>query len=251
MIYMEENKEPKKTTTRKSTPKKTTPKEEVADNDLQNQMQQMMQMMAQQQQMFMAMMQQMNQPQQTNQLQQDSVKEEPKKKVRVNKGSVEDRGMTKQGLRRKYRNKDIYVQSVLQGSVCYKGKNDTYEWSVKGEVVPMSIDDIIAMPYKFLHEPWLILDDYENEEEVLDDIISALGLEHMYRNLYILNDLEEKINDVDMKELSEIIKDNKAKGGTLDLDVTAIVQNKIDNGELNNIRKIGQFEKILGRSFNK
>ena len=115
----------------------------------------------------------------------------------------------------------------------------------------MHIDDIIAMPYKFLHEPWLILDDYENEDEVLEDIISALELEHMYRNLYILNELEESINKVDMKELEQIVKENKNKGGSLHLDITAIVQNKIDSGELNNIRKIGEFEKILGRSFNK
>ena len=124
-------------------------------------------------------------------------------------------------------------------------------WDIKGEVVAMHIDDIITMPHQYLHEPWLILDDYENNDEVLDDIISALGLEHMYRNLYILNDLEEKINDVDMKELATIIEENRAKGGSLHLDVTAIVQNKINTGELNNIRKIGEFEKILGRSFNK
>ena len=54
-----------------------------------------------------------------------------------------------------------------------------------------------------------------------------------------------------MKELATIIEENRAKGGSLHLDVTAIVQNKIITGELNNIRKIGEFEKILGRSFNK
>ena len=246
---MEENKESvKKTTPRKSAPKKQPPKEEVMENDLQAQMQQMMQMMAQQQQMFMAMMQQ-TQMQQAQPIQE--TEEKPKKQTRVNKGTVKDRGMTKQGLRRKYRETEIYVQSVFQGSVFYKGKKDDYSWDIKGEVLPMHIDDVIAMPYKYLHEPWLILDDYENNEEVLDDIISALELEHMYRNLFILNELEENINNVDMKELKEIINDNKNKGGSLHLDVTAIVQQKINIGELNNIRKIGEFEKILGRSFNK
>ena len=249
MIYMEENKESvKKTTPRKSAPKKQPPKEEVMENDLQAQMQQMMQMMAQQQQMFMAMMQQ-TQMQQAQPIQE--TEEKPKKQTRVNKGTVKDRGMTKQGLRRKYRDTDIYVQSVFQGSVFYKGKKDDYSWDIKGEVLPMHIDDVIAMPYKYLHEPWLILDDYENNEEVLDDIISALELEHMYRNLFILNELEENINNIDMKELKEIINDNKNKGGSLHLDVTTIVQQKINIGELNNIRKIGEFEKILGRSFNK
>ncbi len=247
---MEENKEPTKktTTTRKSAPKKEPVKE--VENDLQAQMQQMMQMMAQQQQMFLAIMQQ-QQTQQVPQSQSLEVQEEPQKKSRVNKGTVQDRGMTKQGLRRKYKDTDIYVQSVFQGSVCYKGKKDSYEWDMKGEVLAMSIDDIIAMPYKYLHEPWLILDDYENNEEVLDDIISALDLESIYRNLFILNELDEDVNKVDMKELANIIKENKSKGGSLHLDITAIIQNKIDNGELTNIRKIGEFEKILGRSFNK
>ena len=246
---MEENKESvKKTTPRKSAPKKQPPKEEVMENDLQAQMQQMMQMMAQQQQMFMAMMQQA-QMQQAQPIQE--IEEKPKKQTRVNKGTVKDRGMTKQGLRRKYRDTDIYVQSVFQGSVCYVGKKDTYNWDIKGEVVSMHIDDIIAMPYKYLHEPWLILDDYENEEEVLDDIISALELEHTHGSLLILSKLEEDINNVDVREVERIIKENKSKGGSLDLDVTAIVQNKIDTEELTNIRKIGEFEKILGRSFNK
>ena len=133
MIYMEENKESvKKTTPRKSAPKKQPPKEEVMENDLQAQMQQMMQMMAQQQQMFMAMMQQ-TQMQQAQPIQE--TEEKPKKQTRVNKGTVKDRGMTKQGLRRKYRDTDIYVQSVFQGSVFYKGKKDDYSWDVKGEVL--------------------------------------------------------------------------------------------------------------------
>lgn len=244
---MEENKEPiKKTTTRKSAPKKTAPKEEVVENDLQAQMQQMMQMMAQQQQMFMSLMQQ-----QMVQSQEEVEVKEPKKKSRVQKGNVEDRGMTKQGLRRKYKNTDIYVQSAFQGSVCYNGRHDTYEWNVKGEIVAMHIDDIIAMPDSYLHEPWLMLDDYENDEEVLEDIISALNLNHIYRSLFILTELEEDIENVNMEELEKIVKDNRARGGSLHMDVTAIVQDKINRGVLDSSSKIDKFEKILGRSFNK
>ena len=96
----------------------------------------------------------------------DEAKEDnlPPKQSRVNKGTVVNRGITKQGLRRKYKNKDIYVQSAIVGSVCYDGKNDVYEWYEKGEVVPMAIEDVIAMPDCYLHNPWLILDDYENDE---------------------------------------------------------------------------------------
>ena len=183
----------------------------------------------------------------------DEAKEDdlPPKQARVNKGTVVDRGITKQGLRRKYKNKDIYVQSAIVGTVCYNGKNDVYEWDNKGEVVPMAIEDIVAMPDSYLHNPWLVLDDYENDEEVLDDIIQCLGLEDIYRRLYILTELDEDINSVDMKEFERLVNESKAEGGTLALDATAIVQEKINKGILDSNSRIDKFEKILGRSFNK
>ena len=183
----------------------------------------------------------------------DEAKEDdlPSKQSRVNKGTVVNRGITKQGLRRKYKNKDIYVQSAIVGSVCYNGKNDVYEWDNKGEVVAMAIEDIVAMPDSYLHNPWLVLDDYENDEEVLDDIIQCLGLEDIYRRLYILTELDEDINSVDMREFERLVNESRAEGGTLALDATAIIQNKIDKGILDSNSKIDKFEKILGRSFNK
>ena len=183
----------------------------------------------------------------------DEAKEDnlPPKQSRVNKGTVVNRGITKQGLRRKYKNKDIYVQSAIVGSVCYNGKNDVYEWDNKGEVVAMAIEDIVAMPDSYLHNPWLVLDDYENDEEVLDDIIQCLGLEDIYRRLYILTELDEDINSIDMKEFERLVNESRAEGGTLALDATAIIQNKIDKGILDSNSKIDKFEKILGRSFNK
>ena len=183
----------------------------------------------------------------------DEAKEDdlPPKQTRVNRGTIVDKGLTKQGLRRKYKNTDIFVQNAIVGSVCYSGKNDMYEWDSKGEVVAMTIDDVIAMPDSYLHNPWLVLDDYENDEEVLDDIIQCLGLEDIYRRLYILTELDEDINSVDMREFERLINESRAEGGTLALDATAIIQNKIDKGILDSNSKIDKFEKILGRSFNK
>lgn len=183
----------------------------------------------------------------------DEAKEEdlPQKQIRVNRGTIVDKGLTKQGLRRKYKNTDIFVQNAIVGSVCYSGKNDMYEWDSKGEVVAMTIDDVIAMPDSYLHNPWLVLDDYENDEEVLDDIIQCLGLEDIYRRLYILTELDEDINSIDMKEFERLVNESRAEGGTLALDATAIIQNKIDKGILDSNSKIDKFEKILGRSFNK
>lgn len=183
----------------------------------------------------------------------DEAKEDdlPPKQTRVNRGTIVDKGLTKQGLRRKYKNTDIFVQNAIVGSVCYSGKNDIYEWDSKGEVIAMTIDDVIAMPDSYLHNPWLVLDDYENDEEVLDDIIQCLGLEDIYRRLYILTELDEDINSVDMREFERLVNESRAEGGTLALDATAIIQNKIDKGILDSNSKIDKFEKILGRSFNK
>ena len=183
----------------------------------------------------------------------DEAKEDdlPPKQTRINRGTIVDKGLTKQGLRRKYKNTDIFVQNAIVGSVCYSGKNDMYEWDSKGEVVAMTIDDVIAMPDSYLHNPWLVLDDYENDEEVLDDIIQCLGLEDIYRRLYILTELDEDINSVDMREFERLVNESRAEGGTLALDATAIIQNKIDKGILDSNSKIDKFEKILGRSFNK
>ena len=183
----------------------------------------------------------------------DEAKEDdlPPKQTRVNRGTIVDKGLTKQGLRRKYKNTDIFVQNAIVGSVCYSGKNDMYEWDSKGEVVAMTIDDVIAMPDSYLHNPWLVLDDYEKDEEVLDDIIQCLGLEDIYRRLYILTELDEDINSVDMREFERLVNESRAEGGTLALDATAIIQNKIDKGILDSNSKIDKFEKILGRSFNK
>ena len=183
----------------------------------------------------------------------DEAKEEdlPPKQTRVNRGTIVDKGLTKQGLRRKYKNTDIIDQNAIVGSVCYSGKNDMYEWDSKGEVVAMTIDDVIAMPDSYLHNPWLVLDDYENDEEVLDDIIQCLGLEDIYRRLYILTELDEDINSVDMKEFERLVNESKVEGGTLALDATAIVQDKINKGILDSNSRIDKFEKILGRSFNK
>ena len=235
--------ETKKTTTARKPKAKPEQKEEVVDmNAMAQQMQQMMQIMAQQQQMIMQLQQ--------NQPSKEEVEEEPtKKKSRVRITEKASKGLTKQGLRRKYKDTDIYLTSVFTGSVAFEGKNDTYVWSNYGDVQSVTIGDLIDMSRydKYLLTPWLVLDDYENDEELLDDVITCLGLERMYRRLYILQELEDDINAVDMDELSDILKENPE----LKIDVCVIAQNKIDSEELENYRLISEFEKLIGRTLNK
>ena len=244
---MAEEKEIKKTTTRKP----RTPKQEVQESSepsIQDQMNAMMQMMAQQQQMFAMMMQQMQQPKGVVEKCKD-VKEEPKQqKVRPAKREKTGK-VTKQQLRRKYKDVEIYLINVTTGTVGYQGKHEYYSWDDTGESIPVAIDDLIAMNDFFLQTCKLTLDEYENEPEVLDDIIQCLELQEAYDYLYLLNDLDEDIENVSPKRVKQIV--NSENGRSLRADIATLVQQKIEKEELTNGKLIKQYEEILSMNFKK
>ena len=244
---MAEEKEIKKTTTRKP----RTPKTEVQESSepsIQDQMNAMMQMMAQQQQMFAMMMQQMQQPKGVVKQEEDA-KEEPKQqKVRPAKREKTGK-VTKQQLRRKYKDVEIYLINVTTGTVGYQGKHEYYAWDDTGESIPVAIDDLIAMNDYFLQTCKLTLDEYENEPEVLDDIIQCLELQEAYDYLYLLNDLDEDIENVSPKRVKQIV--NSENGRSLRADIAALVQQKIEKEELTNGKLIKQYEEILSMNFKK
>ena len=244
---MAEEKEIKKTTTRKP----RTPKTEVQESSepsIQDQMNAMMQMMAQQQQMFAMMMQQMQQPKGVVKQEEDA-KEEPKQqKVRPAKREKTGK-VTKQQLRRKYKDVEIYLINVTTGTVGYQGKHEYYAWDDTGESIPVAIDDLIAMNDYFLQTCKLTLDEYENEPEVLDDIIQCLELQEAYDYLYLLNDLDEDIENVSPKRVKQIV--NSENGRSLRADIATLVQQKIEKEELTNGKLIKQYEEILSMNFKK
>ena len=244
---MAEEKEVKKTTTRKP----RTPKSEVQESSepsIQDQMNAMMQMMAQQQQMFAMMMQQMQQPKGVVEKDED-VKEEPKQqKIRPAKREKTGK-VTKQQLRRKYKDVDIYLINVTTGTVGYQGKHEYYSWEDNGESIPVTIDDLIGMNDFFLQTCKLTLDEYENEPEMLDDIIQCLELQEAYDYLYLLNDLDEDVEKVSPKRVKEII--SSEKGRSLRADIATLVQQKIEKEELTNNKLIKQYEEILSMNFKK
>ena len=244
---MAEEKEVKKTTTRKPRTPKTEVQESV-EPSIQDQMNAMMQMMAQQQQMFAMMMQQMQQPKGVVEKDED-VKEEPKQqKVRPAKREKTGK-VTKQQLRRKYKDVEIYLINVTTGTVGYQGKHEYYAWDDTGESIPVAIDDLIAMNDYFLQTCKLTLDEYENEPEVLDDIIQCLELQEAYDYLYLLNDLDEGIENVSPKRVKQIV--NSENGRSLRADIATLVQQKIEKEELTNGKLIKQYEEILHMNFKK
>ena len=237
----------KKTTPKKrSTTSKPKVEEEKTTNSLEDQMAQMMAMMMAQQQQIMELMaktQQQTQP--VNTVIEEVVEEKP----RNTKRQREDKRLTKQDLRRKYKGVDIYVTNVSQGMVIYHGRNMKYEWQHPGDIEVVTIEDIINMPKAYLNTPWLCLDGYENEDEVVDDIVDALKLNNIYEYIYTLQDMEENINNVDLKDIRQAIELSRKNGYDISMDLVILIDKKIRNGELTNYVFIGELEKLLGRKF--
>ena len=231
-----------KTTTKKRTTSK--PKvEEPKPTSIEEQMAQMMAMMMAQQQQIMELIAQKNQPTQVDSVEEvQEIKHTPKRKRKTDK-------MTKQDLRRKYKGMDIYLTNITQGSVTYDGRNMTYYWENTGDVEVVSIEDIINMPSKFLNKPWLVIDGYENAEDVINDIVDALNLEKVYEYIDTIHDLYEDVNNVPIEDVKRAIELAEKRGYDIRLDLTVLIQRKIDSQELTNFHMISELEKLLGRKF--
>ena len=206
----------------------------------------MMQMMMQQQQQIMELM---AKQQEVEEVKEESQQDKKQCRVRPSERTNISGKVTKQQLRRKYKETDIYMTNATNMIITYQGKKEFYKWEQKDECIPITIDDLLAMNEVYLLTPWLVLDDYENEPEVLDDIIECLALESMYEHLYLLNDIEENVNKVDTERVKQIISSPRGQG--LIYEISGIVQNKILDGTLTNMKVIKEYEKILHKNFKK
>jgi hypothetical protein len=239
----EETKKSTTTTKKRTTTSKPKVEEPKPQLSIEEQMAQMMaMMMAQQQQLMELMAKQQQEPVNTVV---DEVIEKPKKTKRTRS----ENRITKQDLRRKYKGVDIYVANVSQGYVSYHGKNMTYEWKHNGDIEIVSIDDIINMPKSYLSTPWLCLDGYENDEEMIDEIVNVLKLGHVYEYIYTLQDMEENINEVEIEEVEKAIALSRNNGYDISMDLVILIDRKIRSGELTNYVFIGQLSELLGRKF--
>lgn len=227
-----------KTTTSKPKTTKTPKVEEVVVEQPQMQIDPQMFAMFQQ---FMAMQGQMTQMA-------EPIEEVKETRVRKTTGKV--KGITKAQLRRKYQNTDVYLTHVVSGSSSYMGRNGyTYNWEYIGDVQAVPVDDVLNMPEVWLTSPWVAIDEEENDEELIEDLVTCLRLQSIYEHLFILNEIEANINEVDIKKVKDVV--SKTKDTTLTKDISSIVQEKIKNGELTNIHMITDFEKILKCKFKK
>ena len=227
-----------KTTDEKQPKTKKTEQQKVSQEQPQTpQMEITPELMAQ----FMQMMTMMQQNPMAQQVQ-----DKPKKTKVGGKNIV-----TRQMLRRKWKDADVFLTSVVMGSVCHRTRNNTYEWNYLGDIQPVTIEDLLAMPINYLKKPLLEVSLNDNEEEMIEDIISCLGLEETGIHIEVMKDLDENIENTNMEKLEKFLNKSKEDGYDLNLTIGAIVQNKINNKELKNYHVIADFERVIGMTFNK
>lgn len=232
---MEEKKTTKKTTTAKKTNTKaktaTKKKEELITEQPQVQAQPSMEQMFQMFQMFM------NQQVQQQQPQSKSVGE---KKI-VNKRTSGK--LNKSTLRRERGDEDVLVRSVA-GCVCFKSPKTgvTYNFLEKGDEEWLTVDEVLQMETanrKFLHTPWLVVED--------DEVNEVLGLKEISETVSELTDnLDEILEEYDIKDIEDLVsrvpEDYKKT-------FAGVVLEKINNKELRDGVVISEIGRMLNIDF--
>ena len=230
-----EEKKTKKTTTAKKTNTKakttTKKKEELITEQPQVQAQPSMEQMFQMFQMFM------NQQVQQQQPQSKSVEE---KKV-VNKRT--NGKLNKSTLRRERGDEDVLVRSVA-GCVCFKSPKTgvTYNFLEKGDEEWLTVDEVLQMETanrKFLHTPWLVVED--------DEVNEVLGLKEISETVSELTDnLDEILEEYDIKDIEDLVsrvpEDYKKT-------FAGVVLEKINNKELRDGVVISEIGRMLNIDF--
>ncbi len=136
------------------------------------------------------------------------------------------------------RTREIPVRSCINGRVIYKSKKTgvTYKWLEKGTYEILTIDELLNMEsqsQKFLHSPWLMVDDTE--------VIEAFNLQGLY-------DLVAKVEDIDSfvdMSLGEQQKIYNKLPKTLQNQVYNHIYNKVETGEIDSKSKIRELEELV------
>ena len=229
-----EEKKTKKTTTAKKTNTKakttTKKKEELIPEQPQVQAQPSMEQMFQMFQMFMN--------QQVQQQPQSKSVEEKKIANKRTSGKL-----NKSTLRRERGDEDVLVRSVA-GCVCFKSPKTgvTYNFLEKGDEEWLTVDEVLQMETanrKFLHTPWLVVED--------DEVNEVLGLKEISETVSELTDnLDEILEEYDIKDIEDLVsrvpEDYKKT-------FAGVVLEKINNKELRDGVVISEIGRMLNIDF--
>ena len=235
---MEEKKTKKTTTTKKATStkaktttakKKVQPKEEVVEQP-QVQAQPSMEQMFQMFQMFM-----------NQQIQQQPQSKSVEEKKVANKRT--NNKLNKSTLRRERGDEDVLVRSVV-GCVCFKSPKSgiTYNFTEIGDEEWMSIDEVLQMETasrKYLHTPWLAVED--------DEVNEVLGLKEITETIdELTTNLDEVLEEYDIKDIEDLVsrvpEDYKKT-------LAGVVLEKINNKEFRDGVVIGELGRMLNIDF--
>ena len=229
-----EEKKTKKTTTAKKTNTKakttTKKKEELITEQPQAQAQPSMEQMFQMFQMFM-----------NQQVQQQPQSKSVEEKKTVNKRT--NGKLNKSTLRRERGDEDVLVRSVA-GCVCFKSPKTgvTYNFLEKGDEEWLTVDEVLQMETanrKFLHTPWLVVED--------DEVNEVLGLKEISETVSELTDnLDEILEEYDIKDIEDLVsrvpEDYKKT-------FAGVVLEKINNKELRDSVVISELGRMLNIDF--
>lgn len=137
------------------------------------------------------------------------------------------------------RNRQVIVRSCVDGRVIYKSKRSgmTWKWLEKGAYEVLTVEELLNMEsqsHKFLHSPWLMVDD--------EDIIEAFNLAELYNLVAKVEDIDSFIN-MSLDEQKQIY--NKLPKASQN-QVYNHICFKVDSGEIDSRAKIRQLEELVG-----
>ena len=138
------------------------------------------------------------------------------------------------------RNRQVIVRSCVDGRVIYKSKRSgmTYKWLEKGAYEVLTVEELLNMEsqsHKFLHSPWLMVDD--------EDIIEAFNLAELYDLVAKVEDIDSFIN-MTLDEQKQIY--NKLPKASQN-QVYNHICFKVDSGEIDSRAKVRELEDLVGR----
>lgn len=231
---MEEKKTKKTTTAKKTNTKaKTATKKETLEAVVEQPQVQAQPSMEQMFQMFQMFMNQ--------QVQQQPQSKSVEEKKTVNKRT--NGKLNKSTLRRERGDEDVLVRSVA-GCVCFKSPKTgvTYNFLEKGDEEWLTVDEVLQMETanrKFLHTPWLVVED--------DEVNEVLGLKEISETVSELTDnLDEILEEYDIKDIEDLVsrvpEDYKKT-------FAGVVLEKINNKELRDGVVISELGRMLNIDF--
>jgi hypothetical protein len=172
--------------------------------------------------------------QQMQSMQQNIVQEN---KVKDEKHRVEENKIFTKADLAKITDEVVVVRSAVDNVTFISPKTKIeYNWSIKGDIDSLPVSEILAMETaskRFLHTPWLIVDD--------ERIIQALDLKQTYDLIKKVEDIDELIK-LDKRQIERIFEELPTQYKN---NFRNEIYKKVKSRELNNLTTIDDLSDIL------